>query len=596
MTDQATPGDVRATRSTGSSVVLGYSGLHGSRSFRLRWLGLDADLADTRFYQGQDAAAALIVDGKLVCAVQEERFSGIKYDGDFPVRSIEWCLASAGVDAADITAVGHNFDYRAMDGLLKAPIERQLHREVYAPELQLPLLRAALPGLSSEIAVTPVEHHTAHALSAVSAADLDDAAVLVVDGLGELEAISMFRWHDGALTKMASQGARSSLGIFYALVTRHLGFLPQSDEYKVMGLAAQGDPVRFAGALEHAIRLTEDGVDIPVLDWSDGAHLYSGTREWLRASLFAARTQHDALRQVHADLAAAVQARLTAALFHLAEMASELCRCRRLVVVGGVALNCAAIGELARQGSFDCVYVPPAAGDDGSAIGAAVGACPDLRPPVWPALPLLGPCPAWERPPPTPDALLTAEECSTLTARLLREGAIVGWATGPLEFGPRALGNRSVLASPVTREMRDRINQIIKEREDFRPLAPAVLDEHADAWFEIPAGLTVSHMTATVRARSECRERVPAVIHADGTARVQSVKRVDHPRFWSLLDDFHRMTGIPMLLNTSLNLRGQPIAATADQAFDVFSRSEIDAIVIDHAIWVKPRFRAALRT
>ena len=573
------------------SVVLGYSGLDGAARFRARWIGEDADAASLRMYQGQDAAAALVVDGAVLAAVQQERFSGIKFDGDFPREAVTWCLESADLGWADVTAVAHNFDFRGLRPLMGAtPLGAALFDGVYAPDLQTARLHTSFPDARDELRVIPVPHHLAHAHMAVTASLFEEAGVLIVDGMGEAQAVSVYRWRDGSLQRLAAGGPNSSLGLWYSLITTHLGFLPNSDEYKVMGLAPLGDPSRFAGVIEQTVQLVPAGVTVPLLSWSDGNHLYTDSRTWLADRTLPVRAPGEDLTQDHADLAASAQQRLSQALRHLARETGRLTGSRRIVICGGVALNCAAIGDLAASGLFEAIYVPPAPGDDGTAIGAAL-AITAKAPPTMPRLPLLGPRPSWIGPRPHPDWVATdSAHLTSVVARILAAGAIVGWARGRLEFGPRALGSRSILASPAAAEMRDRVNAVIKEREAFRPLAPAVIADRVNEWFHLPSGLNVLHMTAAIPARAESRDRIAAVVHVDGTSRIQSVHRQDSPDFWELLHAFEQETGLPLLLNTSLNARNEPIARTADDAYRIFRDSSLDVVVIEDSVWLKPAY------
>jgi carbamoyltransferase len=574
------------------SVVLGYSGLHGSEQFRRDRLGPGADVADLRTFQGQDAAAALVVEGTLVAAVQEERFTGRKFDGDFPARSIEWCLERAGLDISDVTAVAHNFDYRGMKRLFSSsPLDLAAYTAIYEPEVQAGHLRRHFPGLPPHVPIRPVRHHVAHAFAGVSAAGVDDAAVLVVDGLGETESTSMFRWAHGQMRRLRTLGPTSSLGILYSLVTQHLGFLPASDEYKVMGLAPLGDSRRFDAVMREAIVLTPRGVTVPVLDWSDGEHRYVRSHAWLELATFPRRHPESALAAEHADLAAAVQHRVTEALAHLVDIVVALAECRRLVLTGGVALNCSAVGEIASKGGLDLLFVPPAPGDDGTAIGAAAADGDQPTATIWPSLPLLGPSPTWTEPP-RPVAVLDNGALVNVVAGLLARDAVVGWARGPMEFGPRALGSRSILAAPHSTDIRDRVNRVLKNRETFRPLAPMVLAEAVDDWFEVPPGTNVKHMTAAVVVRAARAAKIAGVVHVDGTARIQSLAHDDQPVLWELLKERQRWTGVPVLLNTSLNLRNQPIARTGEDAMAVFERSDLDALVVGNDLWLKPQWRS----
>ncbi len=574
-----------------SSVVLGFSGLDGGEEFRRASLP-GGSSGELRFFQGQDAAAAVLVDGVLVAAVQQERFSRTKFDGAFPSEAIRSCLELAGVEDRDITHVAHNFDFSGMRSVLAtSAYDAALFDAVYDPRLQQELVRKHL-GLRAEVAVTPVRHHTAHAYSGVVPSGLDRCAVLIADGMGELESVSIALWEDGRLRRLRSLGPASSLGLFYSLITMHLGFLPSSDEYKVMGLAPFGDPARFRGDLTDMVRLTSRGVAVPLLDWSDGRHRYLRSRALLADSLSAPRAAGGPVEAVHLDVAAAAQERLTECLVHLARLAVELTGEPRLVFAGGVALNCSAVGTMATSGEVASVFVPPAASDEGTAIGAAAAVSPTLEQAAWPGLPLLGPLARSDSSLPTPTATLPLDRVTALVAELLLAGAVVGWVRGRLEFGPRALGNRSVLAAATSTDIRDRVNRMIKGREDFRPLAPAIKAERVNEWFVVPPGAELRYMTTTVRVREPLRSRILGVVHVDGTSRVQTVDATEHPDFWRLLDAYEALSGLPMVLNTSLNVTRMPIALSARHAYDVFERAGLDLLAVGEDVWVAERWRS----
>jgi len=579
-------------------VVLGYSGLDGSAGY-LAHLGVAVG-AERRIFQGMDSAAAVFVNGVLRAAVQQERFSGVKFDHQFPADAIRWCLSEAAVGPQDVDAVAHGFAYGPYERLYSAS-ERsaQRYRAVYSPQSQQSLLQRFFPAIADRVTVQGVRHHVAHALSAAAASGFSECLAIVLDGMGETDAVSVFSWADGRLTRRMALDFRSSLGLFYSLITMHLGFSPNSDEYQVMALAAYGDQARYAALMRDAVRLGPGGrLSVPLLRSSpadEHRELYRAGRRWLADQTFPAVAGDAGSDPRHADLAAAAQRRLEEAISHVVMHWVRETGLRRVALAGGVALNCVANGMLLRH-DVESLYVQPAAGDEGTALGGAIHVL--ARRPASisiPPMPFWGPeiedapdrAAGWIRLPSGPSAVAAASQ-------LLAAGAIVGWAQDRLEFGPRALGNRSILADPRSESMRDRVNSAVKFRQEFRPLAPAVLAEHADEYFEIPAGADLRHMTVAVPVRKARRHLIPAVVHLDGTARVQVVHRLSAPRFWSLLKSFHDRTGVPVLLNTSLNVRGQPIARSRADAVRVFDSSALDALVIGNNVLLRPAWRALL--
>lgn len=579
-------------------VILGYSGLDGSAEY-LAGLGV-AEGAERRIFQGMDSAAAIFVNGELRAAVQQERFSGVKFDHQFPADAMRWCLSAAGVTARDVAAVAHGFAFGPYERLYSAnQRSAQRYRAVYSAESQQTLLRRFFPAIADRVAVQGVRHHVAHALSAAVASGFGECLAIVMDGMGETDAVSVFSWRRGRLTRLMTQDFRSSLGLFYSLITMHLGFTPNSDEYQVMALAAYGDQARYAAVLRDAVRLEPGGrLSVPLVRSSraDEDHeLYRSGRRWLAGRTFPPVTGDARGDPRHADLAAAAQRRLEEAISHVVAHWVKETRLRRVALAGGVALNCVANGMLASRG-VQSLYVQPAAGDEGTAIGAALHVlcqCPATI--SMPPMPFWGPEIAgspdgpdeWIRLPSEPGAVSAAAE-------LLAAGAIVGWAQDRLEFGPRALGNRSILADPRNSSMRDRVNSAVKFRQEFRPLAPAVLAEYAAEYFEIPDGAEMRHMTVAVPVRRAKQHLIPAVVHVDGTARVQVVHRSSAPRFWSLLKSFQDRTGVPVLLNTSLNVRGQPIARNRADAARVFRASALDALIAGRDVLLREAWRDLL--
>lgn len=585
--------------------VIGFSGLDNSVAYKRRALpGLRE--REYRVVQGLDSAAALVIDGTVRAASAEERYTGEKATGAFPVHAFRDCLDRAGLAAADLDVVAHGFAHEAEALALDDRYLAQRYAEVYDPAVQVGLLAAAFPGVDWPRRFVPVPHHLAHAASAYYPSGYQDALVLVADGMGETESLTVAVGSGGKLTVLHRIPAMHSLGTLYSVFTLYLGFDMAMDEYKVMGLAAFGDRRRYYPELMRMVRLRDHGsLTVPLLAGNTSLverETHRGVLAEL-ASLFGpARAPGGPIEQRHRDVAAALQAALETCLLHVLRHFRRETGMRQLCYAGGVALNCTANGLIARTGMFDRIFIPPGAGDDGSAIGAALYAQATLEPdvsiapmsmPYWgsdytgdqigEALSGRGDCVA-RRPRDYPE--LAAD-----TAAALEAGQVVAWFQGGMEFGPRALGNRSILADPRDERMRDHINALIKRREDFRPFAPVVTEEAAAEFFEIEPGTEdrYRHMLFTTRTRPAHRDRLGAVTHSDGTARVQAVSKEANPRLWTLLTAFAARTGVPVLLNTSFNLRGQPIVRTPATAVDTFLRGGLDRLVIgDYVVTPSP--------
>ncbi|HXH84767.1 MAG TPA: carbamoyltransferase C-terminal domain-containing protein [Candidatus Tectomicrobia bacterium] len=530
-----------------------------------------------------DPAAALVVDGEIVAAAEEERFTRRKHGKapvpfstwELPERAARWCLAHAGIGPEDLDAVAYSYEPR-----LASPPGRDITahgweglRTLYAQRAPL-FLRAALPGLDPE-RVRFVPHHVAHAASAYLAAPAETSSVLVLDGRGERASHLAGRALDGELKILAIQRLPHSLGLVYEEVTQHLGFARSSDEYKVMALAAYGRP-RFLPGLRELVRTTaEGGFETHPIDWAS----------------FAPPARHEAWDECHADLAASVQARLQEVLLDLARWLHDQTGDADLTMAGGVALNCVANSFLAERGPFARVWVQPAAGDAGTALGAALYIAHGLGDPIAPMRTAalgrgwsddeLG---AWLRA--ARVAHERPEDVAEAAADVLADGGIVAWFQGRSEFGPRALGHRSLLASPARRETLTRLNDV-KGREQFRPVAPMVRLERAAEIFDGP--LPSPYMLFTHRVRPAWRDRIPAVVHVDGTARVQTVDPLDEPLVARLLTAFELRTGLPVLVNTSLNTAGRPMVDDPRDALECFGSAPVDALAMGPYLVRRPR-------
>ena len=578
------------------SAILGVSGLAESVRFkRAHWPGLEE--REYRISQGFDAAAALVLDGVVVAAAAEERFNRHKQSGDFPAQAIAYCLREAGLSMGEVDEIAHCFDYAPFGEIFSLDAtSATLYEEVFSRQALLAQVNRHCPEFPGE-RVHQVGHHLSHAASAYFTSGWDECLVVVLDAMGETQSGSVFHASHGKLEKLREISANDSLGILYSLVTYHLGFDFNSDEYKIMGLAPYGNPRQFEGVFQQMLECRPDGtVRIPILRLNrtrDERENYLQTRDWLSRNLVPRREPDAEITQIHRDVAAALQAALNRAILHICGHFGASTGLRKIAMAGGVALNCSANGKLTRSGLFDEVYVQPAAGDDGAALGAALhraslkGEITNNRFPV----PFLGP----SYPSSEIDGALkefagaievtrlgSVEETCQRAAKTIHEGKVIAWYRGRMEYGPRALGNRSILADPSNPEMRDRVNAMVKKREAFRPFAPAVSIEEVHRWFDVMPMTALPYMIATVNVREEHRATLPAITHVDGSARVQTVAAHDNPAFHSLLKAIGQVSGREIVLNTSFNVKGQPIVNTPREAVETFLSTGIDFLFIEN--------------
>ena len=540
-----------------------------------------------------DSAAALLVDGELVVAVEEERFNRIKHgklpDVDnphqFPERAIRFCLDYAGLTAADIDHVAYSFDPQ----LRRTRFRAEWWADPRSEEVFL-LRLGQVRDVAEELLERPlrqrfhfVPHHLAHAASAYFPSGFDRAAILTVDGIGEAAGSTLAKAVGTHIRSVETFEYPHSLGFVWEVVCGYLGF-SMYDASKLMGLAAYGNPEAFSRAFQSIIRVGEEDYAVD----PEAIGFQSAKSSQIETLLGPPRYEGSEIQQRHADIAAALQAATNAAVMALVRRVKRKVPFGKLCFAGGVALNCVTNGLVRQSGEFSDVFIPSAPHDAGTAIGAAfVVHCAKQKslPERGNSTPYLGP--AFDR-----REILAAVKSAGFTPRrskapardaadMIADGKIVAWFQGRMEFGPRALGNRSLLADPRRPDMRDILNRRVKHREDFRPFAPSVMAERADEWFEIGAHST-SHefMLFACPVKAEQRDRIPAVVHHDGSARLQLVRCESNPQFHELISCFFARTGVPLVINTSFN-DSEPIVCTPADAIVTFRKSGIDALFMD---------------
>jgi carbamoyltransferase len=593
---------------------------------------MTAILGISAFYH--DSAAALVVDGNIVAAAQEERFTRKKHDPGFPAQAIAYCLREAGLKTEQLSYIAfYDKPLTKFDRLLETYL-------AYAPagfasfRLAMPLwlkdklhMRRTLRTRFHMAPRTPLvftDHHESHAASAYFPSPYDTAAILTVDGVGEWSTATVGVGEGNQLRLLKQLQFPHSLGLLYSAFTYYCGFKVNSGEYKLMGLAPYGRPVFQELILKHLIELKPDGSLWMNMDYFNYCQGLTMTNPRFH-ELFGGgpRDPESMLEQRHMDLAASIQAVTEEVLLRMARDAHHETGKKHLVLAGGVALNCVANGRLLREGPFEDIWIQPAAGDAGGALGAALF--------VWHQL-LSNPRPSSVHdsqkgsllgPRYSPDSISNflaemdapheqfEDEARLLemVAQLLSEGKIIGWFCGRMEFGPRALGARSILGDPRNSAMQSTMNLKIKFRESFRPFAPCVLQERAADYFELRPGQESPYMLLVAPVRKEhrmtlstseaktmaddpdlrhrvnvVRSGLPAITHVDYSARIQTVDEPRHGRFYRLLKEFERQTSCPVLVNTSFNVRGEPIVCSLGDAYRCFLATDMDALVLENFV------------
>ena len=548
-----------------------------------------------------DAAACLLKDGVAVAAGSEERFSRKKHDSDFPSLAIEYCLNEAGIAAHELDAVVfYDKPMLKFERLLRSHIHgfpRTFKHFVenmprwMGTRLRLPKILKKELGYTGPLMYS--EHHLSHAASAFYVSGFETAAVLTVDGVGEWATAS---WGVGSGNHLEIKGEirfPHSLGLLYSAFTWYCGFKVNSAEYKLMGLAPYGQP-RFVDAIRELIHIAEDGsfhLDMRHFSYDKGQRMFN---ERFEAVLGRERRTLESpdMEEHYKDVARSIQEITNEAMVKMAQSVLDKTGEKRLCLSGGVALNCVANGHILRETSVEELFIQPAAGDAGSAMGAAYVLWNQLLDnPRQPALPTpyLGPSYSPERIQADLDAysasyqVLSDEELYDKVAELVDNGKVVGWFQGRMEWGPRALGHRTILGDARHPDMRSIINMKIKMREGFRPFAPTILEDHIQEYFQIDRPSPYMLLVAPVQPDKD----LPAITHVDGSARIQSINREQDERYFDLLSAFHRRTGCPVIINTSMNVRGEPIVNTPDDAYRCFMRTHMDAIAIGNTLLLK---------
>ena len=591
---------------------------------------MTAILGISAFYH--DSAATLLVDGEIVAAAQEERFTRKKHDDDFPRHAVEFCLKTARLSPADLDYVGfYEKPLLKMDRLLETylsfvPAGYASFRQalpVWLKErlFQPTTMRDELPGHNKRFVFT--EHHESHAASAFFPSPFPEAAILTLDGVGEWATTCIGVGRQNKIELLREIRFPHSLGLLYSAFTYYTGFKVNSGEYKVMGLAPYGEPKYRQLILDHLIDLKPDGsyrLDMRYFNYCQGLTMTSARFHELFGG--PPRRPESPLTQRDMDLAASIQSVTEEVMLRTARYAHELTGQSKLVLAGGVALNCVGNGRILREGPFEEIWIQPAAGDAGGALGTALFIWHQLLDKTREASGIqdsqrgsfLGPSYAADEIAETLHVqgavfktIADHDELCTKVAQLLAEGKVVGWFQGAMEFGPRALGGRSILGDARRAEMQSTMNLKIKFRESFRPFAPIVIRNEAHEYFELKAGQESPYMLLVAPLRSHLRKQptaesskafgleklhqerssLPAITHIDYSARVQTIDSERHPLTRQLLEKFAELTGIPVLINTSFNVRSEPIVCSPKDAWHCFLMTDIDVLVIGPHLLLK---------
>ena len=548
-----------------------------------------------------DSAAALLEDGNVIAAVEEERFSRKKFDDDFPKQAIEWCLKEANVSADQIDSVAFydkpilKFERLLDNYIAVAPrglysfldtIPKWLHKRLWIKND----IKKSLDGFNGEI-IFP-EHHLSHAAYSFFTSPFKESAILTTDGVGEWSTTSIGTGHDNSIKLLQDIRWPHSLGLFYSAFTYFLGFQVNEGEYKLMGLASFGTPKYYDLIWDNLIDVKNDGSIHLNMEYFAFTYDKVMTNSKF-AELFGIerRKENEETKQIHFDIGASAQKVLEDILLKMVEYVYKKTQSKNLCLGGGVALNGVANYRILKESSFENIHIPPSPGDAGSAVGCAQylyfshknqkriikDSTKRIIENVY-----VGPSYSEEKIKQFLDSSnIKYEELDQDTsietcAKLISDGNVVGWYQGKMEWGPRALGNRSILADPRRKEMKDILNEKIKHRESFRPFAPSILEEYVSEYFDIDIPSPYMLMVAPVKKP----DLIPAVTHVDGTGRVQTVSKNSNPLYHKLISEFHKLTGVPVIINTSMNVRGEPIVNTPEQGYQMLIKTDMDYLFL----------------
>ena len=550
-----------------------------------------------------DSAAALLKDGKVIAAVEEERFSRKKFDDDFPRMAIEWCLKETNISPEQIDSVAFydkpilKFERLLDNYIAVAPrglysflntIPKWLHKRLWIKND----IMNSLKGFNGSI-IFP-EHHLSHAAYSFFTSPFEESAILTTDGVGEWSTTSIGMGENNSVKLLQDIRWPHSLGLFYSAFTYFLGFQVNEGEYKLMGLASFGKPKYYDLILDNLIDVKDDGSIHLNMEYF--AFTYDKVMTTARfAELFGIkrRNEDEDTKQIHFDIGASAQKVLEDILLKMVEYIYKKTKSKNLCLGGGVALNGVANYRILKESSFENVHIPPSPGDAGSAVGCAQYLYFDhkkqkrtVQDNANSIIENVYVGPSYSRDEIKKfldtknieydelDNTLVIEKC----AKLISEGNVVGWYQGKMEWGPRALGNRSILADPRRKEMKDILNEKIKHRESFRPFAPSILEEHYSEYFDIDISSPYMLMVAPVKKP----DKIPAVTHVDGTGRLQTVSKNSNPLYHKLISKFYELTDVPVIINTSMNVKGEPIVNTPEQAYNMLTKTDMDYLFMQN--------------
>ena len=552
-----------------------------------------------------DSAACLLKDGQVIAAAHEERFTRKKHDADYPQNAISFCLNHAGITSKDLSHVAYyekpfiKFDRILSTHLSEAPFGIASFLKAMPLWIKEKLWISSLiqKKLKYQGPLIFPEHHESHAASSFFCSPFQEAAIMTLDGVGEWSTATVGYGRGNKITLQKEIQFPHSLGLLYSAFTYFLGFKVNSAEYKVMGLAPYGKPKYVNLIMNHLIDVKEDGsfkINLEYFSYTYGLRMIN--QKFSTLFQRSPRKKEDRLTQDDFDIAASIQKVTEDVVLRIAAAVRKETGMKNLCLAGGVALNCVANGKVLREAGYENIFIQPAAGDAGGAIGAALlthyALLNNEKTNKAMPHPFLGPSFSNEEIEKTLvqcNAIyekISQEEVVQKTAQHISDQQVVGWFQGRSEFGPRALGGRSILADPRNKEMKDTVNLKIKFRESFRPFAPTVLAEHVQEYFELHQ--ESPHMLLTAQVK-ENKRVIPSVTHVDGSARVQTIKREDHPLYYDLIHEFYKLTGVPVIINTSFNVRGEPIVGNPKDAFQCFMGTHMDTLVIGNFLLEKKK-------